>query len=39
LGFDISSGKDIEDAISGICGTSVSHLEPDRKKGCDTLSN
>jgi hypothetical protein len=33
LGFDISSGKDIKDAISGICGTSVSHLEPDRKKG------
>ncbi|GBC08313.1 hypothetical protein RclHR1_08010003 [Rhizophagus clarus] len=32
LGFDISSGKDIENAISGICGTSVSHLEPDRKK-------
>ncbi|GES93351.1 hypothetical protein GLOIN_2v1790148 [Rhizophagus clarus] len=32
LGFDISSGKDIENAISGICRTSVSHLEPDRKK-------
>ncbi|CAG8829915.1 21644_t:CDS:2, partial [Gigaspora margarita] len=30
--FDISSGKDIENAISGICGTSVAHLEPDRKK-------
>ncbi|CAB5200017.1 unnamed protein product [Rhizophagus irregularis] len=32
LGFDISSGKDIENAISGICGTSVSHLEPVRTK-------
>ncbi|GES73513.1 hypothetical protein GLOIN_2v1880126 [Rhizophagus clarus] len=35
LGFDISSGKDIENAISGICGTSVSHLEPDRKKNLE----
>jgi hypothetical protein len=34
LGFDILSGKDIENVISGICGTSVSHLELDRKKGC-----
>jgi len=33
LGFDISSGEDIENMISGICGTSVSHLEPNRKKG------
>jgi len=33
LGFDISKGMDIENAIQGICGTSVAHLEPERKKG------
>jgi hypothetical protein len=33
LGFDISEGMDIENAIKGICGTSVAHLEPERKKG------
>ena len=33
LGMDISSGKDIEDAISEICRTSVSHLESNRNKG------
>jgi hypothetical protein len=33
LGFDISEGANIENAIQGICGTSVAHLEPKRKKG------
>ncbi|RHZ61417.1 hypothetical protein Glove_347g12 [Diversispora epigaea] len=33
LGFDLSSGDDIEKAISEICGTSVFHLELNRKKG------
>lgn len=33
LGFDISEGMDIEKAIQGICGTSVAHLQPERKKG------
>ncbi|GET51900.1 hypothetical protein GLOIN_2v1880126 [Rhizophagus irregularis DAOM 181602=DAOM 197198] len=32
LGFDINEGVDIENAIQGICGTSVAHLEPERKK-------
>ncbi|POG58624.1 hypothetical protein GLOIN_2v1790148 [Rhizophagus irregularis DAOM 181602=DAOM 197198] len=32
LGFDISLGKDIENAISGICRMSVSRLEPVRTK-------
>ncbi|RIB06040.1 hypothetical protein C2G38_2218079 [Gigaspora rosea] len=35
LGFDILSEKDIENAISKICGTSVAHLEPNRKKDID----
>ncbi|RGB28770.1 hypothetical protein C1646_672976 [Rhizophagus diaphanus] len=38
LGFDISSGKDIENCNSGICGTSVSHLEQNRKKGLDNTN-
>jgi hypothetical protein len=33
LGFDICEGMDIEKAIQGIRGTSVAHLEPERKKG------
>jgi hypothetical protein len=33
LGFDINEGVDIENAIQGICGTSVAHLEPERKRG------
>ncbi len=33
LGFDISEGMNIENAIQGICGTSVAHLKPERKKG------
>lgn len=33
MGFDISEGMDIENAIKGIRGTSVAHLEPERKKG------
>ncbi|RHZ78305.1 hypothetical protein Glove_166g93 [Diversispora epigaea] len=37
LGFDISSGNDIETAISGICGISVSYLKPDRKKDLEKL--
>ena len=33
LGFDINEGVDIENAIQEICGTSIAHLEPERKRG------
>ena len=33
LGFDINEGVDIKNAIKGIRGTLVTHLEPERKKG------
>ncbi len=33
LGFDISEGMGIENAIQEICDTSVAHLKPERKKG------
>jgi hypothetical protein len=39
LGFNISEGVDIENAIQEICGTSVAHLEPERKKGIAIKSN
>lgn len=32
LGFNISEGADIENAIQGICDISVAHLKPKRKK-------
>ncbi|CAG8580391.1 8141_t:CDS:2, partial [Scutellospora calospora] len=33
LGFDIETGQDIENAIQGIRGTSVSNLQPNRDRG------
>ncbi|RHZ86975.1 hypothetical protein Glove_41g97 [Diversispora epigaea] len=33
LGFDIQTGQDIENAIKGIRGTSVAHLQPNRDRG------
>ncbi|RIB16996.1 hypothetical protein C2G38_2038104 [Gigaspora rosea] len=33
LGFNLSQGTDIKNAIKGISGTQVAHLEPNRIKG------
>ncbi|RHZ55139.1 hypothetical protein Glove_420g6 [Diversispora epigaea] len=33
LGFDVQTGQDIENAIKGIRGTSVAHLQPNRDRG------
>ncbi|GES96911.1 hypothetical protein GLOIN_2v1880126 [Rhizophagus clarus] len=32
LGFNINEGVDIENAIQGICDTSVAHLKPEQKR-------
>ncbi|GBC08209.1 hypothetical protein RclHR1_07980001 [Rhizophagus clarus] len=36
LGFNINEGVDIENAIQGICDTSVAHLKPEQKRGINT---
>ena len=33
LGFDVTVGQDIKDAIKGIKGTSVANLNPNRDRG------
>ncbi|RGB23521.1 hypothetical protein C1646_774364 [Rhizophagus diaphanus] len=36
IGVDINEGVDIENAIQGICGTSVTHLKSERKREINT---
>ena len=33
MGFEIKDGENIQEAIEGIAGTRVAHLEPDRDDG------
>jgi hypothetical protein len=33
LGFEIRDGENIQEAIEGIAGTRVAHLEPNRDDG------
>ena len=33
LGYDITSGENIEDAIKDLAGTHVAHIQPNRSQG------
>jgi|tagenome__1003787_1003787.scaffolds.fasta_scaffold20853358_2 hypothetical protein len=33
LGYEITEGQDIEDAIQNLSGTHIAHLEPNRENG------
>jgi len=33
LGYEITEGQDIEDAVQNLAGTHIAHLEPNRENG------